>query len=212
LDDPRPSARPPTARQGAGAPSSVGFQGQISSTRVPTSSRRQRQQASCSPGADSCRRGWLVCDDPISGARLSTQAQVFNLLLDLPAKGGLAESLFISHDLRMVRQVSHEVAVMSLGGSSERGYPTGCSRRRRIPILWRCVRRFGGASQRAGSGLVRRRSAQHPVDVADGLLPSAFHERCPIPSRAASAETPAVRPVADGRTFACQLAPVAADA
>ena len=50
----------------------------------------------------------------------SIQAQVVNLLVDLQAQLGLA-MLFISHDLRIVRQVSNRVAVMYLGDFVECG-------------------------------------------------------------------------------------------
>ncbi|MDB5359475.1 MAG: peptide transporter ATP-binding protein [Rhodospirillales bacterium] len=62
----------------------------------------------------------LIADEIVSALDLSIQAQIINLLLELQARLDLA-ILFISHDLRIVRHISHRVGVMYLGEIVETG-------------------------------------------------------------------------------------------
>ncbi|BAS07141.1 oligopeptide transport ATP-binding protein OppF [Arthrobacter sp. Hiyo4] len=85
----------------------------------------------------------IVCDEPVSALDLSTQARVLDLFLQIQKDTGVSY-LFVSHDLDVVRHISHRVAVMYRGEIVEQGRPTS-SPAPRTPLHPAAAPRFPGA-------------------------------------------------------------------
>ena len=147
----------------------------------------------------------IIADEPTTALDVTVQAQVLSVLARRQAESGAAVIL-ITHDLGVIAEVAHRVAVMYGGRIVETGRVEEIFARPRHPYtigLLRSLPRIDGADER----LVPI-SGQPP---APARMPSgcAFHPRCPIgrDRPICAAEAPALVAVgAEGHASACHFA------
>ncbi len=145
---------------------------------------------------------FIVCDEPISALDVSIQAQIVNLLENLQERMGLTY-LFVSHDLSMVRHISHNVGVMYLGHLVEYAgtdelfthmlHPYTKALLSALPIP--------DPDQAAASRrIILSGDVPSPLDPPSGCP---FRTRCPICDKACSESRPELRDVGGGHKVAC---------
>jgi oligopeptide/dipeptide ABC transporter ATP-binding protein len=144
----------------------------------------------------------LIADELVSALDVSVQAQIVNLLLELQARLKLTV-LFIAHDLRLVRHISHRVAVMYLGAIVElAGTET---------LFTKPAHPYTAALLKAAPELDPGRRTV--VDAVRGELPSPlaipagcpFHPRCPFVMDRCRIERPLLTERGPGHIAACHL-------
>ena len=150
----------------------------------------------------------IVADEPVSALDVSVQAQIVNLFGDLRRRLALT-TVFVAHDLSVVRQVSDRTAVMYLGSIAEIGATDTLFRRPAHPYTQALlsaipVPRVGAASRR--ERIILKGEIPSPIAPPAGCR---FHPRCPMAQDRCRVERPVLAPLADGRRVACHF-PLAA--
>ncbi|MYH33868.1 MAG: ATP-binding cassette domain-containing protein [Gammaproteobacteria bacterium] len=144
----------------------------------------------------------LVCDEPVSALDVSIQAQICNLLRRLQRETGIA-ILFISHDLSVLRYMSHRVMVLYLGRLMEIAPRDELFENPRHPYSRALIDAIPEADPDRG-----------PLDTADALpgeIPSAlnppsgcvFRTRCPIATPECARTRPLGERVSASHRVAC---------
>ena len=144
----------------------------------------------------------LVCDEPVSALDVSIQAQICNLLRRMQRETGIA-MLFISHDLSVVRYMSHRVMVLYLGRLMEIGRRDELFRNARHPYSRALIDAIPDADP-----------DRRPLDMAHilpGEIPSAldppsgcaFRTRCPIATSECAQTRPQTEIVSASHRIAC---------
>ena len=146
----------------------------------------------------------LVCDEPVSALDVSVRAQILNLLVALQARRGMA-SLFVSHDLAVVRHVCDRVAVMYLGRLVELAARDVLFAEPRHPYtraLLAAVPEPDPVAQRAKPRVPLAGEIPSPANPPPGCT---FHTRCPFATELCRREVPNWRPLG-GSMVACHHA------
>ncbi len=147
---------------------------------------------------------FIVCDEPISALDVSIQAQVINILEELQEKYGYTY-LFISHDLSMVRHMSHKVGVMYLGHLIEYAevnelysnmlHPYTKSLVSAVPIA-------DPVRNRQSKRIILQGDVPSPISPPSGCP---FRTRCSECMKRCEEELPELKKINDSHYVACHL-------
>ncbi len=144
----------------------------------------------------------IICDEAVSALDVSIKAQIINLLRKLQRETGVS-IIFISHDLSIVRQISHRVMVMYLGKIMEISSASeifGTPRHPYTKVLLEAIPRPDPAYERTKNITVLDGDIPSPISPPSGCV---FRTRCPLSNPKCIKSVPKLEETESGHKVAC---------
>jgi oligopeptide transport system ATP-binding protein len=144
----------------------------------------------------------IICDEPVSALDVSIQAQIINLLMKLQEEFGLT-LIFISHDLSIVRHISHRVMVLYLGKVMEISAREALYRKPLHPYtrtLLSAVPVPDPDKERSRRLVAVKDDLPSPLNPPKGCV---FHTRCLFASDICKQQAPVLEVAEAGHQVAC---------
>jgi len=151
------------------------------------------------------RPDMIICDEATSALDVSVRAQIINLLQDLQGQLGIG-SLFISHDLSVVKHIADRVAVMYLGRVVELAPRARLWRHPQHPYTRALLASVPARTPRQARERAKVILQGDPPALAEQPTGCRFHPRCPVAVARCRTDLPRLREGADGHSVACHLA------
>ncbi len=162
------------------------------------------RQRICIARAISLKPKLIVADEPLSALDVSIQAQIANLLKQLQEKFGVAY-LFISHDLKMVKFISHVIAVMYLGKILEIAGADDLFLQPMHPYTRALMEAIPLPDPLAPSPWSRQMARGEIPSLLDPPSGCRFRTRCQFAFGTCSSTEPVLKEIKPGHKVACHL-------
>jgi peptide/nickel transport system ATP-binding protein len=148
----------------------------------------------------------LIADEPTTALDVTVQAQILELIERLQEETGTAV-IMITHDLGVVAEVTHDIAVMYAGRVVERAPTAELFAAPQHPYTWGLLRSIPRLDSPRGEELVPIEG--RPPSLINRPSGCAFHPRCPYVREAHKKVDPQLEPVpgSSRHDVACLLAP-----